>query len=256
MSLNIVSSFNGVTDPDAGRYIADVEAADGLPLEFAVGKAIDDFVVGCKVDGIWDAIKASCILAGARTFAGALIPLKGTAPTKFGTEGNWSYNRKDGLQGDGSTNYLDSNRNNNADPQNSKHVSVYVDTVGNLGYLASGAGSSSGVTQLYNGNGFFLTRNNQTTAGAGSIGSATTGLFGISRNNNTTYTGIRGGTETVVTANSDTPNNANIILYNIPTLTYFTNARLAFYSIGESLDLAKLDSRVTDLINAFGAAIP
>jgi hypothetical protein len=33
-------------------------------------------------------------------------------------------------------------------------------------------------------------------------------------------------------------------------------ARLAFYSIGESLDLAKLDARVTDLINAFGAAIP
>jgi len=35
-----------------------------------------------------------------------------------------------------------------------------------------------------------------------------------------------------------------------------TNARLAFYSIGESLDLALLDARVTDLINAIGAAIP
>jgi hypothetical protein len=32
--------------------------------------------------------------------------------------------------------------------------------------------------------------------------------------------------------------------------------RIAFYSIGESLDLALLDARVTDLINAFGAAIP
>jgi hypothetical protein len=36
----------------------------------------------------------------------------------------------------------------------------------------------------------------------------------------------------------------------------YTNARLAFYSIGESLDLALLDARVTDLINAFAAAIP
>jgi hypothetical protein len=35
-----------------------------------------------------------------------------------------------------------------------------------------------------------------------------------------------------------------------------TNARLAFYSIGESLNLALLDARVTDLINAFAAAIP
>ena len=35
-----------------------------------------------------------------------------------------------------------------------------------------------------------------------------------------------------------------------------TNARLAFYSIGESLDLALLDARVTALITAFGVAIP
>jgi hypothetical protein len=40
------------------------------------------------------------------------------------------------------------------------------------------------------------------------------------------------------------------------TLTFFTTSRLAFYSIGEALDLARLDSRVTDLINAIGAAIP
>ena len=35
-----------------------------------------------------------------------------------------------------------------------------------------------------------------------------------------------------------------------------TDHDVAFYSIGESLDLAKLDSRVTTLINAFGTAIP
>ena len=35
-----------------------------------------------------------------------------------------------------------------------------------------------------------------------------------------------------------------------------TDARLAFYSIGESLDLALLDARVTALINAIAAAIP
>jgi len=35
-----------------------------------------------------------------------------------------------------------------------------------------------------------------------------------------------------------------------------TNARLAFYSIGESLDLAALDTRVSNLITAIGAAIP
>jgi hypothetical protein len=38
--------------------------------------------------------------------------------------------------------------------------------------------------------------------------------------------------------------------------TSLTNARLAFYSIGESLDLALLDARVTTLVAAFAAAIP
>jgi hypothetical protein len=89
------------------------------------------------------AIKASCILAGARTLAGALVPLAGAAPTNVGPFVSGDYNRKTGLVGDGSTKYLNSNR-----------------------------------------------------------------------------------------------------------------ARLAFYSIGESLDLALLDARVTDLINAFAVTIP
>jgi hypothetical protein len=33
----------------------------------------------------------------------------------------------------------------------------------------------------------------------------------------------------------------------------YAPCRLAFYSIGESLDLALLDARVTTLINAYGA---
>jgi len=54
-------------DADARQYIINVEEQDGQPLESGVRAAINDFVVGCKTDGIWDAIKASCILAGART---------------------------------------------------------------------------------------------------------------------------------------------------------------------------------------------
>jgi hypothetical protein len=39
---------------------------------------------------------------------------------------------------------------------------------------------------------------------------------------------------------------------NAPQL--FSDSRLAFYSIGESLNLALLDARVTTLINAFSTA--
>jgi hypothetical protein len=34
------------------------------------------------------------------------------------------------------------------------------------------------------------------------------------------------------------------------------DARIAFYSIGESLDLALLDARVTQLITTFAAVLP
>jgi len=249
MSLFISSVFT--YDEDAGNYIQAVEAADGQALEAGTRQAINNFVIGCKQDGIWNAIKASCILAGARTRLGALTPLVGTAPDSFNFV-DANYNRKTGLVG-GSTKYLDSNRNNNADPQNSKHVSVYINTVGSLGFIGSGAGGAAGITQLY-GNPS-LARNNQTSL-ANSIGAAATGLFGTSRNSGTSYAARLGGVQTTVNVISDTPNNANFFVFTLPTLTYFTTARLAFYSIGESLDLARLDGRVTDLINAFAVTIP
>lgn len=36
--------------------------------------------------------------------------------------------------------------------------------------------------------------------------------------------------------------------------SFHANARLAFYSIGESIDLALLDARVTALVTAIGAS--
>ena len=95
------------SDPDALAYLAAVAAADGTHVEVGVATAVDDFIKGCKADpsGIpgrsnWDAIKASCILCGARTLAGALVPLAGTAPTNnnFLPE---DYNRETGLKGNG-----------------------------------------------------------------------------------------------------------------------------------------------------------
>jgi hypothetical protein len=241
-------------DPDAAAYITAVETADGQALEEKTKIAIDNFVLGCKADGIWNAIKASCILAGARTRLGALTPLVGTAPTSFNfVDGD--YNRKTGLVGNGSTKYLDSNRNNNADPQDSKHVSVYVSQLGTGALLGSGpGGGANGVTQLREAGLQYRCRNNETTTEF-IVGTRVSGLFGNSRSSSSFYL-VRNGTTNTVSNASVAPNNANIVIFNIASLSLFTTARIAFYSIGESLDLALLDARVTDLINAFGAAIP
>jgi len=247
-------------DADAQVYITAVETADGQALETAVKDAINAFVVGCKADGIWSAIKASCILAGARTLAGALVPLVGTAPTRFGAESGWSYNRKTGLQGNGINNYLGSNRNNNADPQNNKHVSVYANTSPSQGGtpIASGGWNSGGIgmTNLFvdvSGNRMLPRLNGDGPGGIIAGLPQAPCLIGASRSSSTGFTLRRNGTNTLVSYASQVPYNGMITVFGSDS---YTNARLSFYSIGESLDLALLDARVTALINAFAAAIP
>jgi hypothetical protein len=86
------------------------------------------------------------------------------------------------------------------------------------------------------------------------------GFFGYSRNLAASFTYRDNGTTYNPSTTSQTPTSDNTFVFarnngsNSPER--YSNARLAFYSIGESLDLALLDARVTTLINAFAAAIP
>jgi hypothetical protein len=256
--LNLAQTYVGIDDPDAAVYVAAVEAADGEALETATKVAIHSFVKGCKADGIWPAIKASCILAGARTLAGALVPLVplvGTAPTNNNFVSG-DYNRKTGLVGNGSTKYLNSNRNNNADPQNSKHISVYGTSWGNAnaGFIGSN-GVSPGDSHLYAaaGTGTKITRLNSSGASTLSNTTITPSFMGASRDSSSGFNDRYNSITVFTSAASNTPRNANILVFQTQGNC---NARLAFYSIGESLDLALLDARVTTLINAFAAAIP
>ena len=246
--FNAVSAF----DADAEAYITAVETADAQALEPAVKTAINDFVVGCKADGIWAALKASCILAGARTLAGALVPLKGTAPTNFNFVLG-DYNRKTGLVGDGTTKYLNSNRNNNADPQNSQHMTVYATATGSpaKGFISTDVGTISGVSHVvYGSNSLLFTRSRSLTGSSSS--SLSPGLIGISRDNASSYFTRSNNQNTVISVTSDGVQSGTIYVFR-RVIGEVSDARLAFYSIGESLDLAQLDARVTTLINAYGA---
>jgi hypothetical protein len=248
-------------DPDAAAYIAAVEAADTQALEPAVRAAINDFVVGCKADGIWNAIKASCILAGARTLSGALVPLVGAAPTNVGglfVSGD--YNRKTGLKGDGSTKYLNSNRANNADPQNNHHLSIYVtsSSVNDRFYIGAVIiGNFSGIQTTSAGQ--LLADSRVPTANRQSFStSALTGFIGATRPSSVSYSYRGNNVTTSNTATSVTPSSDSVFISarNTAGPSLYSDGRLAFYSIGESLDLALLDARVTTLVNAFAAAIP
>ena len=255
--LNLAQTYVGIDDPDAAVYVAAVEAADGEALETATKVAIHSFVKGCKNDGIWPAIKASCILAGARTLAGALVPLVGTAPTNVGPFVSGDYNRKTGLVGDGSTKYLGSNRNYNQFAQNDGHMSVYATTLSRvnnkvlIGGYEPGGVAIDGVNRIS----FHLNSpafvNGVTTAGS------TAGLYGVSRSSSANVSRRYFGISDSQSTTSTTPVDQQIGIFVYQPITFgHSSSRLAFYSIGESLNLALLDARVTTLINAFAAAIP
>ena len=238
------------TDADALTYIAAVEAADGQALEAGVRNAINDFVVGCKADGIWDAIKASCIMAGARTLAGALVPLKGTAPTNFNFVSG-DYNRETGLVGNGSTKYLATNYTYPSGLQNDCHAAMWESgtTTGSGCHLGAVSDDNSGsfIGQNHSSRHYNLSSYAfiPTTFG-------TTGFQGVSRaaSGSYSYRSAVGGTQTAsIESVALTYPSFSIYRRNKTSPDCYGNGRLAFYSIGESLDLSKLDSRVSTLIS-------
>lgn len=253
-------------DPDAQDYInrviaADVAAGNNSGLEVGVQDAYNEFFVDCKSDGMFNAIKACCTMAGARTLPGALVPLVGAAPTNFNFVAA-DYNRKTGLKGDGSTKYLNSNRANNADPQNSKHVSVYASSAEtrpavNAWYMRDGAAVSGRIVMGVSGSlatRFALALNSLNVFSV--TGSRDVGLVAASRTSSSNVNYRLSGTTSSFSESSQTPTATNIGVFADSDGSGATDARFAFYSIGESLDLALLDSRVTTLIDAIAAAIP
>jgi hypothetical protein len=242
-------------DANVVAYVLAVEAADGNHLEDSVIFAYESFITGCKSDGIWTALKASCILAGARTLPGALVPLVGAAPTNNNFV-SANYNRKTGLIGDGTSKNLVTNRNNNTDPQNSKHISVYVTQisgVNNTNYM--GGSGTGGPSQL------FITSSTQIIHRINGVSGATlstnfAGLIGTSRSNSTQVVSRGNGTSTTSSSAVQTPQNQILRVFSNGNGANNSACRIAFYSIGESIDLAALDTRVSTLMTALATALP
>jgi len=388
------------TDPDAIDYLNRVAAADGASVEVGIAQAIDAFVRGCKADSAgyagdptrsnWDAIKAACIMCGARTLSGALVPLSvdygpelvdienlptplisdagtsgewdaasrtmsnndpasdsrgsyprysfsyagsggkrwlvtgrltgdtanvnailfGTIPVSYNAAtgefsgvvvaaGGWleiqcrtdvarvfsvtieelsirqdrstptaynftssNYNRETGLVGDGSTKYLDSNRANNADGQDDKHLAVYSTSTqvgGNV--MFAGVASGGNATRIYKQSvEAWLTYDGSTGAFSTPITNASlVGLVGLTRSGSSSFSARIAGTAAGATTPSVAFGPLNHFVFgqnSSGSANSLTSSRLAFYSIGSSLSLSALDARVSTLVSQIAAAIP
>lgn len=243
----------------AAAYIQQVEAADGQALESGVKAAISGFVAGCQSDGIWDAIKACCILAGARTLAGALVPLIGPAPTNSNFL-SADYNRKLGLKGNGTSKMLNTNCPHNISPQNNVHISVFLSegvSSGSIAHIGVASGSITALTADDS-----SPRQTWVACDTGSsvprfTDSVLTGFKGVSRNDSATFNRRANSVTTNVdrTASATPPGTGTYTVFARSGLL-FSPARISFYSIGDFIDLALLDSRVNTLLSQIASAIP
>jgi hypothetical protein len=252
------------SDPDALTYLAAVAAADGAPVEVGVATAVDDFFKGTKADGTFSAIKAACLLCGARTLAGALVPLVGAAPTNVAdgfVAGDYTRGgATPGLKGDG-TSYLDSGVANNsdfggtvADPQNDCHHSAYLTEPTAFGVTevpigtAHAAGLRPAITLGINSVDEVFVRCNTEDALEIAGEGRSTGFFGVSRNSSAAFGARVNGADYTLSSASIAPSTLNSFVFarnSGGSPINIASARLAFYSIGESIsDLAAFDARV------------
>ena len=258
---------NRLFDPDARDYILRVEAADGERLESQVRGAINAFVLGCKADGIWTSLVTSCIMAGARTVAGAITPLVGNAPTNNNFVAG-DYSRTLGLLGNGTNKYLATGYNNNDTtnfPQNNTHISCYISQIAtNSNGIFVGTrlvGFSSILSIRYTADGanttFHCRGTTSTTRTLVALGfQCTSRALSTEFLSRCTHSG--GTSDVTSIVNSSAPSNNLIGVFagfNAATPQTFANARLSFYSIGKSLSIPNLDTRVTTLINAIASAL-
>jgi len=246
-------------DRDAIAYIRAVEEADGgAYLETDVKVAINNLVSGLKSDGLWDAIGSSCLLCGPRTLAGALVPLRGDAPTPYGFVSG-DHSRTDGLRDPDGTSYLDSGFNVSAEYLNDVHISAYS-TLDPGGTFKSVMGAynptvpsslhmssrTTGITSNVN--------NTFTTSASDTDG---IGFVGVSRTDAANANARAGGTTFTEPDASTEVSGLNVFVFarNNNGSVSTSDMRLAFYSAGTFLDLAKLDSHVSAYVTAIGAAI-
>jgi hypothetical protein len=254
---------------------ADFAAGNGLGLERGVtdaySVAIEAMVAAGMltvtsgvIDGVASVIKSTCFMLGARTLAGALVPVAGTAPTNVNFVAG-DYDRKLGI-GDpvNATKYLNLNRNNTADPQDSQSASYLMSsgTTGTMGMLPVSGGQ---LLILVSPTSTAATAPFRCRSGAASTGTRSTvgatGYLGVSRGAvNDFYSRVNTANE-VITSASQSAGAGNIFLFarnnvSAGTVDNYANMRCYFYHIGISMNLGPLQSIVTTLASSIATAIP
>lgn len=243
----IGNAAQGVVDSVSSTYFEGLTAV-GCGMNANNQQALIDFVAGCVADAIWDDIKTVVPLAGPSCFAGVLVPLKGVAPTNFNFDSG-DYVVNTGLKGNGTTKYLDSNETAlSIGGQNDSHMACYTTSALMQSYLLGNAGA-------------YIYRQ----LSAGSFSMALNGDFrtvpftetspsfqGVRRNSSSGIVSRVNGSEDSWTNTSVSPNTGKIHVFRNSAVSGsgYSSSRCAFYSLGTSLNLGKLRTRMVNYVSA------
>jgi hypothetical protein len=212
--------------------------------------AVGNFIEGCKADGIWSSIKASCLLAGPDTLAGALVPLVGPTPINSSFS-NTDYNRITGLIGDGLTKQISTNYAGSPVLQDNVSASVWgtTFTTANGAYVSCGR-TTTGATAISRSGGALV----RCQDAIGSTGPAffTSGLYGVSRSNSSEFVCFSSGVlGAPVASTSQTQSTDTWTIFNHSRSTFsYSNSRLSFYHVGNALNLTLLNARLATYMSS------
>lgn len=236
-------------DTDAQAWFDAVVAA-GSSISDANKAAVSTFVVGCKADGVWSPIGQAFLLCAADDLTGALVPLKGPAPTNRNFVSG-DYSRTTGLVGNGSTKDLVTNRLNNVDAQNDRHIAVWRTTAESRASFACVCGTPSvaAETGLLATSAARFARAADQGGSVADAGPAVAGFWAVVRTSSTTLTEYYDGSTVSRTATSSAPTTTAMHVFSRGGGSY-ANDRKTWYSAGAGLDGTLLDARLTTLMSS------
>jgi hypothetical protein len=212
----------------------------------------------------WDTAGTITTLC-AKGFDGLTVPLRdgmnvGT-PVAFAAS---DLNVKTGLKGDGSSKYINSNRNNDADGQNDQSMGLFISqtiTGNSIGTGLMGTTESPNSAILQGGIGNrrdFRSRNNSNFVYTNANWSDTSGYVGMSRSNSSGFDARIDGSTSSTTLTSSAPLAAKLGVFvrldaSANPAAGYLNGGLSAYHIGPALDLATLDGILTTFMSEVDA---
>jgi hypothetical protein len=193
-----------------------------------------------------------------------LTPLVGAAPTPENFVSG-DYNRRTGLLGNGTNKNLNSNRAQNADPQDDLHMAAYVtvaatNTSGFPIYMGVGSGSAGDVHFGVLSASDLFVRMRSATSDTFTRVASSVGLVGVARSGANWFACGAGFSARAFARASQTPRSESTrVLSGLNVSTgnaqFFSSSRLSYYSIGRYLDLPLLRERLDRLSNDIRVAV-